>query len=78
MNLTVPYHPYNRNNGSMGPNRGYQHILSAGIYAEIGPLSIQLKPEYLFQRIKILKGLEKGLMVIIQLYGQKDTNCGIR
>ena len=32
------HHPYNRNNGSMGPNRGYQHILSAGIYAEIGPL----------------------------------------
>ena len=26
-------HPYNRNNGSMIPNRGYQHILSAGIYA---------------------------------------------
>ena len=39
------HHPYNRNNGSMGPNRGYQHILSAGIYAEIGPLSVQLKPE---------------------------------
>jgi hypothetical protein len=72
-------HPYNRNNGSMVPNRGYQHILSAGIYAEIGPLSIQLKPEYLYSdRIKILKGLEKDLMVIIQLYGQKDTNYGIR
>ena len=27
------HHPYNRNNGSMIPNRGYQHILSAGIYA---------------------------------------------
>ena len=38
------HHPYNRNNGSMIPNRGYQHIISAGIYAEIGPLSIQLKP----------------------------------
>ena len=23
------HHPYNRNNGSMGPNRGYQHIISA-------------------------------------------------
>ena len=38
------HHPYNRNNGSMVPNRGYQHIISAGFYAEIGPLSIQLKP----------------------------------
>jgi hypothetical protein len=42
------HHPYNRNNGSMIPNRGYQHILSAGVFAEIGPLSIQLKPEHLF------------------------------
>ena len=32
------HHPYNRNNGSMIPNRGYQHIISAGIYAEIGPI----------------------------------------
>ena len=32
------HHPYNRNNGSMIPNRGFQHILSAGIYIEIGPL----------------------------------------
>ena len=38
------HHPYNRNNGSMIPNRGYQHIVSAGLYSRIGPLSIQLKP----------------------------------
>ena len=37
------HHPYNRNNGSMVPNRGYQHILSAGIYAEIGPLIYSAK-----------------------------------
>ena len=36
-------HPYNRNNGSMIPNRGYQHIISGGIFAEIGPLSIQIR-----------------------------------
>ncbi len=39
-------HPYNRNNGSMIPNKGYQHIISAGIYFELGPLSVQLKPEH--------------------------------
>jgi len=53
-------HPYNRNNGSMIPNRGYQHILSAGIYAEIGPLSIQLKPEYLFSENKDFEGFGEG------------------
>ena len=54
------HHPYNRNNGSMGPNRGYQHIISAGIYAEIGPLSIQLKPEYLFSENKDFEGFGEG------------------
>ena len=39
-------HPYNRNNGTMIPNKGYQHILSPGLYFKIGPLSIQLKPEH--------------------------------
>ena len=41
------HHPYNRNNGSMIPNRGYQQLLSLGFYAEVGPLSIQFKPEHL-------------------------------
>ena len=54
------HHPYNRNNGSMVPNRGYQHILSSGIYAEIGPLSIQLKPEYLFSENKDFEGFGEG------------------
>jgi hypothetical protein len=54
------HHPYNRNNGSMVPNRGYQHILNAGIYAEIGPLSIQLKPEYLYSQNKDFEGFGEG------------------
>jgi hypothetical protein len=54
------HHPYNRNNGSMIPNRGYQHIVSAGVYAEIGPLSIQLKPEYLFSENKDFEGFGEG------------------
>ncbi len=40
------HHPYNRNNGTMIPNRGFQHILSPGIFLKIGPLSIKLKPEH--------------------------------
>jgi hypothetical protein len=54
------HHPYNRNNGSMIPNRGYQHIISAGIYAEIGPLSIQLKPEHLLSENKDFEGFGEG------------------
>jgi hypothetical protein len=54
------HHPYNRNNGSMGPNRGYQHIISAGIFVEIGPLSIQLKPEHLFSENKDFEGFGEG------------------
>ena len=26
------HHPYNRNNGTMVPNKGYQHIVSPGIF----------------------------------------------
>ena len=44
----------------MIPNRGYQHIISAGIYAEIGPLSIQLKPEHLFTENKDFEGFGEG------------------
>ncbi len=49
-------HPYNRNNGSMIPNRGYQHLLSFGIYARIGPLHIELKPEHHFAENRIFQG----------------------
>ena len=41
-------HPYNRNNGSMLPNRGYQHLFSFGIFSKIGPLEITLRPEHFF------------------------------
>ena len=62
----------------MVPNRGYQHILSAGIYAEIGPLSIQLKPEYLYSENKDFEGFGEGPNGHYSVYGQKDINCGIR
>ncbi len=44
------HHPYNRNNGSLIPSRGYQHIISPGIFSKIGPISIQYKPEFLFSQ----------------------------
>ena len=54
------HHPYNRNNGSMIPNRGYQHVVSWGIYADIGLLSIQLKPEHLYSENKDFEGFGEG------------------
>ena len=59
------HHPYNRNNGSMIPNRGYQHIISAGLYSEIGPFSIQLKPEYLFSENNDFDGFPESHYPII-------------
>ena len=53
-------HPYNRNNGSMIPNRGYQHIISPGIFVKIGALSIQFKPEHHFSENKVFNGFWEG------------------
>ncbi len=52
--------PYNRNNGTMIPNRGYQHILSPGIYVKLGPLSISFKPEHHFSENKEFNGFWEG------------------
>ncbi|PRY89718.1 capsule assembly Wzi family protein [Mongoliibacter ruber] len=40
-------YPFGLNNGAMIPNRGFQHVLSGGIYLEQGGLSIQFQPELL-------------------------------
>tara|TARA_B100000963_G_scaffold356919_1_gene378036 strand:+ start:317 stop:1990 length:1674 start_codon:yes stop_codon:yes gene_type:complete len=54
------HHPYNRNNGTMIPNRGYQHIISPGIYFKIGPISIMLKPEHHYSENKNFDGFWEG------------------
>lgn len=42
------HHPFGWNDGSMIKAKGYQSQLSMGIYAKLGPMSIQLHPEYVF------------------------------
>ena len=54
------HHPYNRNNGSMITNAGYQQLISAGLYFELGPLSIQLKPENIYAENKDYDGFWEG------------------
>lgn len=41
-------HPYGWNDGAMIPAKGYQTMISGGIYLKFGPLSIQLQPEYVY------------------------------
>ena len=54
------HHPYNRNNGTMIPNRGYQHIISPGLYIKAGLLNIQFKPEHHFSQNKEFDGFWEG------------------
>lgn len=53
ISLTQRYHShpaYSMNDGPMIPGKGYQTLFSAGMFAKIGPVSIQLKPEYVYAR----------------------------
>ena len=53
-------HPLNRNNGSMIPNRGYQHVIGAGFFTKVGPLQIQIYPEHIFAENKDFEGFGEG------------------
>ena len=49
----------------MVPNRGYQHIISPGVFFKLGPLSIQFKPEHHYGENKIFDGFWEGHYPII-------------
>ena len=49
-------HPDSRNDGAMIRSRGLQTYFSAGVYAEFGPLSIHLKPEFIFAENNAYQG----------------------
>jgi hypothetical protein len=42
------HHPYGWNDGGMIMAKGLQTQLSAGLYARVGPLTIQLRPEFVW------------------------------
>lgn len=58
-------HPYNRNNGSMLPNKGYQHIISPGLYLKLGFLSIKFKPEHHYSQNLKFDGFWDGHYPVI-------------
>jgi hypothetical protein len=56
-NQVTTHHPYGINDGSMVQARGYETQVSAGLFAQIGPLTIQLRPEYVFAENKTFQKL---------------------
>jgi hypothetical protein len=46
------HHPYGWNDGSMIQANGYQTQFSAGVFVKVGPLTIQLRPEYVYAENK--------------------------
>ncbi len=52
-------HPYSLNDGALIPARGFQTSVSGGVYAKFGPLSIQLRPEYINAQNKDYQGFYK-------------------
>jgi hypothetical protein len=41
-------HPYGWNDGAMIPAKGYQTLITGGVYLKYGPLSITFQPEYVY------------------------------
>jgi hypothetical protein len=53
-------HPYGWNDGAMIPAKGYQTMVSGGFYLKYGPLSIQLRPEYVYAANPSFNGYASG------------------
>lgn len=50
------HHPYGWNDGSMIQAKGYQAQASVGLYTKLGPLSIQLQPEFVYAQNSNFEG----------------------
>jgi hypothetical protein len=53
-------HPYGWNDGAMIPAKGYQTMVSGGFFFKYGPLSIQLRPEFVYAANPSFDGFGKG------------------
>ena len=53
-------HPYGWNDEAMIPAKGYQTMVSGGIYLKYGPLSIQLRPEFVYAANPNFAGFATG------------------
>ena len=50
--------PYGWNDGGMIPSKGFQTMFSAGVFASIGPLSVQLRPEYVYAQNAVFQTID--------------------
>lgn len=66
------HHPYGTNDGSMIPNRGFQTQVSVGLFAKLGPLSVQLRPEFVFAENKNYRGLSQSGSTYAGFYNRID------
>ncbi|MDB5090771.1 MAG: hypothetical protein JWR09_4765, partial [Mucilaginibacter sp.] len=53
-------HPYGWNDGPMIPAKGYQTMLSGGFFVKFGPLSVQLRPEFVYAANPSFNGFGTG------------------
>jgi hypothetical protein len=53
-------HPYGWNDGAMIPAKGYQTIVSGGLYLKYSILSIQFRPEYVYATNPAFNGFASG------------------
>ncbi|MBD1392312.1 capsule assembly Wzi family protein [Mucilaginibacter glaciei] len=53
-------HPYGWNDGPMIPAKGYQTLISGGVFIKYGPLSIQLRPEFVYAANPKFNGFASG------------------
>jgi len=53
-------HPYGWNDEAIIPAKGYQTMISGGLYIKFGPLSIQLRPEYVYAANPDFSGYASG------------------
>jgi hypothetical protein len=47
-NKISTHHPYGWNDGVMIPANGFQTVWNTGVYTKLGPLTLQLSPEFIF------------------------------
>ena len=66
------HHPFGSNDGSMIRSRGFQTQLSTGLYAKIGPLSVQLRPEVVFAQNRDYRALSETGASYAGLYNRID------
>lgn len=59
------HHPTDWNDGAMIPAKGMQAVFSGGIFAKIGPLTIQLRPEIITAQNSEFETFNKGHFDVI-------------